>query len=431
MGPAADSLLLRFLAKSVEDRFQSVEEALDSVEDLRAELVARAKPTAPSAPILAETSLLRYSADAAMSLVLFPGDPRCVQNTARSNSGHTESVHGGDSVGTEAGYARESRDLGLQQVPSKIGKYTIIKMLAQGGMGAVYLGLDENLRRNVAIKFMRGEFRHQASAERRFLFEAVVLTRVIHPNIVAIYDTGEEAGWLYTVLELIDGCTLGYRSRDRALPQQEVARLMATVARAVDYAHSRGVVHRDLKPENIIIMGDGTPKIVDFGLAKLMVDQKKDVAGIYDQPLVEGDVAETLEGVVVGTPGYMAPEQARRDTRAVGPAADIYALGATLYKLLADRGPFEGANVMSILSSAQNEKPEPPSRWHPGLSRDLDAICLKCLEKQPETRYPTAAALADDLERFLAGKAVAARPPGAWDRLRRFFSVMSRRPRSG
>ena len=285
----------------------------------------------------------------------------------------------------------------------------MIREIGKGGMGAVYLARDEALGREVAIKVSRATSRSSPEGRARFDREAMLMARLDHPNIVTIYDMGEQDGSFYIVLEYVDGGDLSRRLRDRAWPPDEAARLVATLARAMDYAHSRGILHRDLKPSNILFDKDGTPKITDFGLAKLIGEQQE-------------DAADTAEGTIMGTPSYMSPEQARGEIRRIGPATDIHALGAILYELLAGRRPFEGGTLAEMLMQVREYQPEPPSRWRPGLPRDLDAICLKCLEKEPERRYSTAAALADDLERFLAGKPITARPPGAWDRLRRLFS---------
>ena len=252
------------------------------------------------------------------------------------------------------------------------------------------------------------------------------MAQLDHPNVVRIYDMGEDQGLFYT-MEYVEGGNLSRRLRDRAWLPHESARLVATLARAVDKAHSLGVVHRDLKPSNILFDRQGTPKITDFGLAKLIGEQQEDAPPIsfdlakrIDEQ--QGDGPITMEGAIMGTPAYMAPEQAGGEIGRIGPGTDIHALGAILYEMLAGCRPFGGDTLMEMLMQVLEYQPEPPSRWRPGLPRDLDAICLKCLEKDPDRRYSTAAALADDLERFLAGKSITARLAGAWDRLRRLFS---------
>jgi eukaryotic-like serine/threonine-protein kinase len=297
----------------------------------------------------------------------------------------------------------------LAQVPPQIGRYMIIRILGEGGLGRVYLARDSALNREIAIKVRGRISRSSPEGRARFDREAMLMARLDHPNIVKIHDMGEEDGSFYVVLEYLDCGDLRRRLSDGAWPPDEAARLVATLARAMYYAHSRGILHRDLKPPNIVFDKNGTPKITDFGLAKLMGEQQEDAMA-------------TDPGMIMGTPSYMSPEQVRGEISGIGPAADIYALGVILYELLAGRRPFVGGTPTEMLSKVLAYQADPPSRWHPGLPRELDAICLKCLEKKPERRYSTAAALADDLERFVAGKAIIARPPGAWDRLRRLFS---------
>jgi serine/threonine protein kinase len=409
VGPAGDALFLRFLAKSPADRVQNLVEALQHIDDLHAALVPRVKVNAPSTPILGDASLLRYSTDPALSLVIFPDDLRFVENTTPSNAIKTGSVSMDDTLVLGIDPDPKSSTVGPEQVPSQIGRYIIIREIAKGGLGAVYLALDERMGREVAIKVSSATYRNSPEGQARFDREAMLMARLYHSNIVRIYDMGKEEGSFYTVLEYVDGGDLKQRLRDRAWLPDEAARLVETLARTVEYVHSLGVVHRDLKPSNILFAKDGTPKITDFGLAKLIGEQQE-------------DASDTWEGTVLGTPSYMSPEQARGDIRRVGPAADVHALGAILYELLAGRRPFDGGTVEEMLMQVREYKPEPPSHWRSGIPGDLDAICLRCLEKEPERRYSIAAALADDLERFLAGKVITGRPLGAWERLRRLFS---------
>jgi serine/threonine protein kinase len=212
-------------------------------------------------------------------------------------------------------------------------------------------------------------------------------------------------------MEYVNGRSLANRLKSEPMAAHEAATLTVAVARAMQHAHSAGIVHRDLKPSNILITDEGMTKILDLGLA-LIVDGR-----------LERDVT-TAPGSFVGTPSYMSPEQVRGDIDAIGPATDVYALGTILYEMLAGRVPFKGPRTLRLMiKHVLEEKPEPPSRWRHDVSRDLDAICLKCLEKDSGRRYPTAAALADDLERFLEAKpAVVAGPPSIWKRIRHFFS---------
>jgi len=406
LGPAGDPLLLRFLAKSPSDRYADLDAATRAIDELQAAMRPKAKPHAPSAPILGDASLIRYATDAMMSVISFTTDPRSVQDTPQSGleaDATPTSADGSLDAVAELGLARDDGD--IETVPTQFGRYVIIRRIGSGGLGAVYLARDEALNREVAVKLKVASSRGRPETSARFVREAKAVAQLSHPNIVSIYDVGEKDGSFFIVLQYVDGGDLRQRMGDRAWPPDEAAQLVATLARAVDYAHSLGIVHRDLKPSNILLTKSGTPMISDFGLAKLIGEQ-------------EADAADTAEGVVLGTPSYMAPEQAAGEISRVGPATDLHALGVMLYELLAGRRPFQGGTHDEMLMQVREFKPEPPSRWRPELSRVLDAICLKCLEKEPERRYPTAAALADDLERYLAGTPALASPPSIWERVR-------------
>jgi serine/threonine-protein kinase len=225
----------------------------------------------------------------------------------------------------------------------------------------------------------------------RFRAEAEAVARLQHPNVIQIFDIGEHSGLPYFSLEYAEGGSLAQRLDGTPWPPEEAARLLKTLARAVQAAHERGIVHRDLKPGNVLLAGDGTPKVADFGLAKQIES-----------------ISPATASAVVGTPCYMAPEQAKMEK--VGPAADIYALGAILYELLTGRPPFRGPTQMDTLMQVMAEEPVPPSRLQPKLPRDLETICLKCLQKDSTCRYARADALGDDLDRFLASEPVQAKP---------------------
>jgi serine/threonine-protein kinase len=283
-------------------------------------------------------------------------------------------------------------------------------------MGIVYKARQKGLDRVVALKMIRGEEPADASALTRFRAEAQAVARLRHPNIVQIYEVGELPspdglpGRPYFSMEYAEGGSLARRlARELPTPRQ-AAELVETLARAVHHAHQRGVVHRDLKPGNVLLDRDGTPKVTDFGLARRLVSESESV----------GPSAQTRSGDVLGTPGYMAPEQAQGLSKDVGPAADVWALGALLYECLAGRPPFEGRTAVETLQRLLQEDPEPPARLRPGLPDDLQTVCLKCLEKEPARRYASAEALADDLRAFLAGEPIQARPMGAAARLTRW-----------
>jgi photosystem II stability/assembly factor-like uncharacterized protein/tRNA A-37 threonylcarbamoyl transferase component Bud32 len=261
--------------------------------------------------------------------------------------------------------------------------YELLSELGRGGMGVVYKARQKSLNRIVALKMiLAGAHAHQSEAA-RFRIEAEAVARLQHPNIVQIYEIAEQDGRLYCALEFLEGGRLDKRLRRRPLSPQQAAQVMEVLARAMHHAHQRGIIHRDLKPSNVLLTSEGIPKITDFGLARRL-----------DTP------GHTQTGDVLGTPSYMSPEQALGNLKAIGPATDIYSLGSILYELLTGKPPFAGPSVMSTLQKVLEELPIPPINLQPGIPRDLQAICLKCLQKEPAQRYATAAALADDLRRF-------------------------------
>jgi hypothetical protein len=262
-------------------------------------------------------------------------------------------------------------------------------------MSVVYLARQPALGRLVALKMLSGGAGASPHLLARLRAEARAVARLSHPNIVQIYDVGTRQGFPFLALEHLDGGSLRQRLGG-PWPAGPAAALVQVLARAVHYAHERGVVHRDLKPANILFTADGTPKIADFGLAHRL-----------DEPL-----GQTVTGQLLGTPEYMSPEQAGGDTHAVGPAGDVWALGVILYELLTGRTPFRAADALDTLQLVRSQPPAPPHRLQPSLPRDLETICLKCLRKDPEARYASAQELADDLRRFLGGEPVRARPVG-------------------
>lgn len=285
--------------------------------------------------------------------------------------------------------------------PERIGVFRIVREVGRGGMGIVYEAEDDRLRRRVALKVvLNGEF---ASAEQlmRFRLEAELAARVRHPNIVGIHEAGEYEGRPFLVMEWIDGGSLANHLDGTPWPPLRAAALVETLAHALHAAHCQGVIHRDIKPGNILLAEGDVPRITDFGLARALA----------------GDSNLTQSGGLVGTPRYMAPEQLRGESRAVGPAADIYALGVLFYELLTGCVPFTSSDLMTLLDQVANHPPAPPRRYAPGLNRDLESVCLKCLEKEPARRYATAAALAEDLGRFRRGEPTEARAAGSAERL--------------
>lgn len=286
-------------------------------------------------------------------------------------------------------------------LPAVFGSYLLLEQLGQGGMGIVYKARQEALKRLVALKMVRAGVYANAEERMRFQREGEAIARLHHPHVVQIHEFGEHVGQLYFSMELMEGGTLASKLNGQPLPEQEAAEMVRTLARTVAAAHRQGVVHRDLKPGNILLAADGTVKIADFGLAKVL----------------DAEGSETCSDAILGTPAYMAPEQARGESRRIGPAVDVYALGAVLYETLVGRPPFKAESRFQTLELVRTREPEPPSRRRPGLSRELEAICLKCLEKEPSQRYASAEALADDLERWLKGEPVSIRPPSRAGRL--------------
>jgi tetratricopeptide (TPR) repeat protein len=284
------------------------------------------------------------------------------------------------------------------------GAYELLAEVGRGGMGVVYKARQPGLQRVVAVKMLLAGEYASPQVVARFRTEAEAVARLQHPNVVQIYEVGEWDGRPYLALEYIDGGSLEKKLAGTPQPFGQAAELVETLARAVDAAHQRGIVHRDLKPANVLLTADGVPKITDFGLAKLLEDP----------------ASPSRSGEIVGTPSYMAPEQAEGKARATGPAADVYSLGAILYELLTGRPPFRAETPMETVLQVGGQEPVPPRRLLPKVPRDLEVICLTCLQKEPGKRYGSALALAEDLRRFRAGESIRARPVGRGERLWRW-----------
>jgi serine/threonine-protein kinase len=264
-------------------------------------------------------------------------------------------------------------------LPRSFGEFTLLEEIGRGGMGIVYRAWQPSLHRTVALKVIqRGE-------RARFEFEAQAAAKLDHPNIVPVYGVGEHDGQPYLCMRYIEGTTLARLVADNPLPPREAARLVSQVARAVHSAHENGILHRDLKPANVLVDRRGQPYVSDFGLAKL----------------VEGGPQLTASNAVLGTPSYMPPEQASGRRGPLGPVSDVYSLGAILYELLTGRPPFRAATPVDTLLLVLDQEPVPPRQLNPKVDRALELICLKCLQKHADLRYKSAAALADDLDRFV------------------------------
>jgi serine/threonine protein kinase/uncharacterized caspase-like protein len=406
LGEEGDAVVLKLLARSPSNRFGTLDDLLRAL---------AAGETAPPRPLLREASLLRVQGP--------------------------ESVLHFDETGPASLAA--SRPAG--RLPDLPG-YEILRQIGQGGMGAVYEARQLSLNRPVAIKAV--PLHIHADLRVRLLREGMLAARLQHPNILQMYDVINRGdGWIYLVMELVPGGDLAHRLRTKGpYPIREAAALAATLARAVHHAHLQGVLHRDLKPSNVLLTPEGGPKIADFGLAK----------ALYASP---EDAAVSAPGTVLGTPAYMAPEQWQGQATK---ASDVYTLGMILYELLAGRRPFgkdgdlmalafqtlnpfellagrrpfgKDGDLMALAFQAMNDPPTPLQQLRPETPREFEAICLKCLVKDPARRYASAAALAEDLERWLEGKPVLAPAPdrprrgsGWWRRVARFFSARSEKP---
>jgi WD40 repeat protein/tRNA A-37 threonylcarbamoyl transferase component Bud32 len=281
------------------------------------------------------------------------------------------------------------------QLPASLGDYELLEEIARGGMGVVYKARQKRPNRTVCVKMiLLGELAAEREIE-RFLAEAEAAASLHHPNIVTIYEVGLDKGNYFFSMEYVPGSSLADRVARGPLESRDAARYVRTIARAVHYAHENNVLHRDLKPSNVVLDEFDQPRVTDFGLAKRV-----------------GAGSLTATGALVGSPSYMAPEQTRGEARLLDVTCDVYGLGAILYELMAARPPFRGATPLDTLWQVREHEPVRPSLVNPHADRDLETICLKCLEKVPQRRYPTALAVAEELERFVSGVPIHARPAG-------------------
>jgi serine/threonine-protein kinase len=395
-----DEVLLRLLATSPTGRYSKTEDVLQALDRLEESWRRPLTQAAPEAPLLRDASLARYQG--AESVFRFDA-PAVPQRQTMGDFGLAkppalDTLPGGPPTFEVA-----------PELPSKIGAYQILEALGRGGMGVVYKARDPRLDRVVAIKLLPARLGAGDLYQReRFEREGQAAARLQHPNIVSIYDTGEYQGSMYLALEYVSGGNLAEKPLAEG-PQQvrAAAEMVAKLARAVQHAHERGILHRDLKPANILLTEDGQPKITDFGLAKLSA----------------GDPALTHAGMIIGTPSYMAPEQAAGNVKQIGPATDVYGLGGILYQLLTGRPPFRADSLLETMSQLASQPVTPPSALNSAVDPALEAICLKCLEKESSRRYTSAADLANDLECWARGEAVTAAPSwaGRWRRVAQWF----------
>ncbi len=364
----------------------------------------KARPAPPPAPVEIEATIQPPAAEAPdifQTAMPAPAAPLTARTPHGPPTGQAPvNVHDANTL------APPSTQRG-PSTPAATEDYEVIEVLGRGGMGVVYKARDRRLGRVVALKMVLAGQYASDDELRRFHTEAEAVARLQHPNIVQIHDIGVRDGRPYFSLEYCDGGSLQGRLDGTPLPPTHAARLLRTLAEAVQHAHAAGIIHRDLKPANILLVEPKdvplercTPKITDFGLAKR----------------IEDDQGHTATEAILGTPTYMAPEQAQGKTKQSGPAADVYALGAILYDLLTGRPPFKGETAMDTIQMVQTSEPVPPTRLQPRIPDDLQTITLKCLEKDPARRYSSAADLAQDLTRFLAGEPILARPVSGWER---------------
>ncbi len=286
-------------------------------------------------------------------------------------------------------------------VPQRIiGDYELLSELGRGGMGVVYKARQRSLNRIVAVKTILKSSNNDSESIARFKIEAEAAARLAHPNIVAVFDFQEDDGGYFLSMEFIDGITLAEKLREKSLNCREAAKIACEIANAIEYAHQNGIIHRDIKPSNILFDRSGRTKIADFGLAKLLSSVD----------------SNTVTGQVMGTPAYMSPEQAAGKTSQVSIGSDIYSIGAVLYEGITGKPPFSAPTLIGLISKVCNEEPVCPSTIDSNIDRNIETICMKCLEKLPAKRYQSASELACELNRYLAGEPILARPLGALER---------------
>lgn len=305
----------------------------------------------------------------------------------------------------------------------RLGDYVLVQEIARGGMGVVYQARQESQARTVALKLLLLGSHGAPESIRRFQLEASAAAGLKHPNIVDIYEVGVRDGEHFIAMEYIEGPNLAALARTRPLSPRQVANYLRTISLTIDYAHGRGILHRDLKPSNVIIDPMDQPRITDFGLAKrLTIPAVGDSASNTTRGGRTPDDAEslTVSGQVLGSPGFMPPEQARGARSKIDRRSDVYSLGAMLYYLLTGRAPFGGGSLSETLRQVESQEPVAPRLLNPGIPIDLETICLKCLEKDPDRRYQTASELGDEFDRYLKGERVAARPVGRVGKIHRW-----------
>lgn len=353
----------------------------------------------PVLDLLVEWEARRQAGELLSAQDLCPSDPQ-LQAALADRIARRQQLQAMFDMPTEGG--NPPADSPSPTLPQVAG-YEILEVLGHGGMGVVYKAKQLGLNRLVALKMVLAGASASPLELARFRAEAEAVAQLQHPNIVQIYEIGEQGGCPFLALEYVVGGSLAAHLDGTPVPPRQAAELVLALSRAVQHAHETGIVHRDLKPANVLLQPDGTPKITDFGLAKR----------------AESDHARTQTGTILGSPSYMAPEQAAGRTSDIGPATDIYALGVILYELLTGRPPFKGASLLETIEQVRENDPVPPRFLQPKTPRDLETICLKCLEKAPRRRYATAADLAADLRAFLHDEPINAQSLTFFDQVSR------------
>jgi len=288
---------------------------------------------------------------------------------------------------------------------SKVGRYEIVEVLGNGGMARVFGAWDPELGRQVAIKMLHGPW--DPYSRSLFRHEMKATARLVHPSTVRVFDLGEVHGWPYCVLEWVQGPTIEQALSTGLLTRESAIRALQQAAEAVAHAHARGVLHRDIKPRNLLIAPGRRPVVIDFGLARIRDEQ---------------DASSGTAGMLVGTPAYMSPEQARGESERIDERTDVWGLGATLYEILTGRPPFSGDSLDGIFARVLKDPPLPPRMFDGTIHPDVESICLKALEKDPDRRYDSVGELAQELARYLRGEPVVVRPRGRLSKLWRTLS---------
>src|SRR5437867_6790935 len=329
--------------------------------------------------------------ETALGMAVAAGDSSAVASAKADGCGYLDKVEGGNVKSAQHKIAARS-----VEILGELGDYELLEEIGRGGQGVVFRARQKSLNRPVALKVIGlGQWAAKAHLQ-RFRLEAEAAARLDHPCIVPIHEVGERESCCYFSMNLVEGSQLDEVVKRKPMPFRRAAELIAKLARAVHYAHEHGILHRDIKPGNVLLDAKGEPHLTDFGLARLVE--------------TESTVTHTME--VLGTPSYMAPEQAQGDNAAVSNATDVYGLGAVLYQLLTGQPPFAGGTTYETIKLLLDTEPRQPRLLNPKIDRDLSTICLKCLEKDPKRRYSSALALAEDLERWLKHEPILARHTG-------------------